>query len=558
MAVDVVLKMLAGLGLFLYGMKLMSDGLEKVAGAKLRSILEVFTKNQFIGMLVGIIFTAIVQSSSATTVLIVSFVNAGLMNLYQAAGVILGANIGTTVTTQLIAFNLSEIAPVFLMAGVCLVMFTKKPTLKKIGEVVLGFGVLFFGMSVMSDAMETLKQSQTVMDLISSLNSPMIALLVGFLVTAVLQSSSATVGIVLLLASQGFLSLWISFFIILGCNMGSCVSAVLASIGAKKNAKRAALIHFIVNIVGSMVIVIVLFAFGNHVEAFIRGISSGMSEELVNGANLRTARDVANAHLIFKVFQVIIMFPFTKLVVKLTYWIVKGEEEKVDEKHLKYIGDSTVYSATSALPQTVLEIERMGNIAFENLNRATTALLSKDDKIIEQVYETENTINFMSTEITSYLVRVNQLELPIDDRKMLAGLFHVVSDIERIGDHAENIADFTKIVIDSDLAFSSSAEDEIKTMLDKINCLLTYAMDMFRNKNEEHLKEILQLENEIDELERQYQRKHVTRLTRSECNEYAGMIFSDLLSNLERVADHGTNIAFSILEEDPEHKDCLA
>lgn len=254
MNAEVFLAMICGLGLFLYGMKLMSEGLEKVAGAKLRSILEMFTKNRFVGMLVGIVFTAIVQSSSATTVLVVSFVNAGLMNLFQAAGVIMGANIGTTVTSQLIAFNLTATAPLFLITGVIMVMFFKKPTIKKLGEVVLGFGILFVGMSAMSGAMETLKQSQEITNLIGSLDSPVLAVVVGFVVTAILQSSSATVGIVLLLASQGLIPLVICFYIILGCNMGSCVSALLASLGGKKEAKRAEWIHFITNIVGSFII----------------------------------------------------------------------------------------------------------------------------------------------------------------------------------------------------------------------------------------------------------------------------------------------------------------
>ena len=557
MGTEVILSLAAGLGLFLYGMKLMSDGLEKAAGAKLRSILEVFTKNRFIGMLVGILFTAVVQSSSATTVLLVGFVNAGLMNLMQAAGVILGANIGTTVTAQLIAFNLSAVAPVFLMLGVVMVMFLKQPKIKRIGEVVLGFGMLFFGMSVMSGGMETLKTSPMIVELIGSLDNPFLAVFVGFIVTAVLQSSSATVGIVLLMASQGLIPLAICFYIILGCNMGSCVSALLASIGGKKAAKRTAWIHFIVNIVGSLAIVIVLFFLKDQIEAMITGISTGMGipDEYVNGINSKIARDVANTHLIFKVFQVVVCFPLVKPIVNLTYLIIPGEEKKVDNMHLEFIDEHSAYSTTGAVPSAISEIARMGAIAFENLNLSMEALFKKDADIVEKVYETEHSINFLNKQITNYLVKANQLSLPVDDRKLLAALFHVVNDIERIGDHAENMADFATSMMEKNLTFSKAAENEIKEMLAKTDTLLKYSLEMFEKRNEEHLKEILSIENSIDEMEKQFQQNHVIRLTKGECDAETGMLFTDMISNLERVADHATNIAFSIFSGKKENEE---
>lgn len=547
MGMEIILGLLGGLGLFLYGMKLMGDGLQKVAGAKMRDILERLTKNRFIGMIVGLLFTAVIQSSSAATVLVVSFVDAGLMKLAQASGVILGANIGTTITGQLIAFNLSAVAPVFIMAGVIMVMFVEKPSWKKMGEVVLGFGVLFFGMSTMSSSISVVKDSAYVIHLMSTLESPMLALFVGFLVTAVMQSSSATVGIVIVLASQGLLPLEICFYLILGCNIGSCVSALLASLGGKKMAKRAALIHFLVNIFGTAALVLILLFFKHNIYSVIHGLTNGMAE---SGA--RMARDVANSHTIFKIVQVILLFPFMTLVTKLTYIIVPGDDEAVDEQHLQFIGEHAVYSLTAAVPQAILEIERMGKLAFENLDHAMEALLTKNRELLDPIYKREAAIDYMNTEIINYLLRVNQLSLPVSDRVMIGGLFHVVSDIERIGDHAENVADYTKTMIDKKLNFSPQATRELTEMYRLDKQLLTLSMEMFAQKSEKYLEEILKLENRVDELERELQKAHIDRLTNNLCDAYAGTIFSDLCSNLERVGDHATNIAFSILENDPE------
>ncbi len=557
MGAQVLLALAAGLGLFLYGMKLMSEGLEKAAGARLRKILELVTKNRFFGMIVGILFTAVIQSSSATTVLVVSFVNAGLMDLTQAAGVILGANIGTTVTAQLIAFNLSDVAPIFLIVGVVMVMFFHQPMVKRIGEVVLGFGMLFFGMSVMSGGMEVLRDSPIIAEILSSLTHPFFAVCVGFIVTAVLQSSSATVGIVLLMASQGLIPLEICFYIILGCNMGSCVSALVASIGGKKMAKRSAHIHFIVNVIGSAAIMVVLFFLKDQIISLITGISTAMGIEdvYVNGINAKIARDVANTHLIFKVFQVLICFPLVKPIVKLTYLIVPGDDKKADNMHLEYIGENSVFSTTAAVPNIISETTRMAGIAIDNLSKGIDVLFSKDPEVIEKIYQTEKSVNFLNEEITNYLVKANQLSLPVEDRKLLGGLFHVVNDIERIGDHAENMADAAVQLSNDGLSISKLGEEQIRDMFEKTKRLLQYSLEAFEKKNEEHLRDILSLEDEIDGLERTLQESHVERLTRGECDAETGMIFTDVVSNIERVADHATNIAFSIMSDEVEKPD---
>lgn len=537
-----VLGLIGGLGLFLYGMTLMSDSLEKAAGAKLRGVLELFTKNRYVGIIVGVVFTAIIQSSSAATVMVVSFVNAGLMTLYQAIGVIYGANIGTTVTSQLVSFNLSQYAPVFIMAGVLMLMIFKNPTVKKAGEVVIGFGILFLGISTMSSSMGALKELPAIQDLFMSLDNRFFALLLGLVITAIVQSSSVTVSIVLLLAQQGLLPLKICFFIILGCNIGACMSAMLASLSGKKNAKRAALIHLLFNIIGSIIMAVILLIGSNWIEALIMHISGG---------NL--GRCVANTHTIFKVFQVIILMPFMSWIVKLTYLIVPGEDNDVeDEYEMKYIGDGDRLSSATAIPQVCSEISHMGEIAIGNLEKALDALLTKDDKAAKEVFEVEKRIDYMNKEITDYLVKANQISLPVGDRKKLGALFHVVSDIERVGDHAENIAEDVEKLIDMKEDINGMAGNEIRRMQEMTVKILHLSMDMFNLEDDSHLQEILDLENAIDAKERELQDLHVKCLTTGECSAQVGMMFSDLASNLERVADHATNIAFSILEEDPE------
>ena len=533
--------MAGGLGLFLFGMELMSDSIEKVAGARLRRILEIFTTNRFMGMIVGIIFTGIIQSSSACTVMVVSFVNSGLMNLYQAAGVILGANIGTTITSQLVSFNLSKIAPLILLVGVVVMMFTKKEKVRKVAEVVVGFGILFVGLSTMSQAMANMKNEPQVVNLLMSLKNPFLATLMGFALTAIIQSSSVTVSIVLLLANQDLLPLPITLYIILGCNIGACATAMLASMTGKKDAKRAALIHLLFNIIGTVIIYIALFVAGDQIVELIKSISAD------NG------RFVANAHTMIKIAQVIMLFPFTGWLVKMTYLIVPGEDQKVgyrESYQLKYIGDKVVFNPATAVVEVVKELERMASLAEENLNRAMNALITLDEEDIEEVYEVEKNINFLNHAITDYLVKINQTTLPIEDLNSLGALFHVVNDIERIGDHAENVADAARQRKEEGISISKEAQKELGDMLEMVNKIIRYAVEMFAKSDETHMQEIVTLEDQVDEKERELQKKHVERLTKGECSPEAGMIFSDIVSGLERVADHATNIAFAITTEE--------
>ena len=536
MSSTMIISMLGGLGLFLYGMKLMGEGIEKVAGSKMKTILEWCTKNRLIGVIVGTIFTAIIQSSSAATVMVVSFVNSGLMNLMQAVGVIMGANIGTTVTAQIVAFDLDSIAPIFVITGVVMIMFFKNETVNKVGEVLFGFGALFLGMSLMKNSMADIKDSVTVMKMISSLKNPLVAILVGLVITTILQSSSASVGILVTMAGSGLVELPMCFYVILGCNIGACTSAVLVGLTGKKDAKRAALIHLMFNIIGSIIMLLILLPFGGYVEHWINAISADPK------------RAVANTHTIFKVFQVIILFPFAGWIVKLTQWLVPGEDKQKEKYELKYISLDSAVSPAIAMIEVTNEIKRMGEIANYNLERSMEALMKGNKDIINEVFEREHEVDFLSRKITDFLVKINQM-LPVSETKNIAGYYHVVSDIERIGDHAENIAEFAQTKLNESIEFSKVGAEELQHMFDVMNKEVKLALEAFTERNEEHLKEIMDLEDEVDDLEKQLQRNHVRRMSKNECSHKAA-IFSDLISNFERVSDHATNIAFATFREE--------
>lgn len=538
MTLTMLLGLMAGLGFFLYGMKLMSEGLENMAGAKMRGILQMCTKNRFIGILMGILFTAVIQSSNATTVMVVSFVNSQLLTLVEACGVIMGANIGTTVTGQIMSFNLDAIAPLFILVGAVLVMFFKKLHVKRVGEILLGFGILFFGMSTMKSAMSELQNVPLVKEVIAQLENPFLAILVGLAATTLFQSSSATVGILIGMGSTNLLpDLQMVFYIIMGCNIGACSSALLAGLAAKKDAKRASMIHLSFNVIGTLVLVVLLAFFGDQYEAFIWEISGG-----------NMARAIANTHTIFKVFQVLIMVPFTKALVKLTYVLVPGTDEEGEGYALQYISISNVIPST-AMYEVVCEIKRMGALARKNLVVAMEAFFTLDEEKIDRVYEMEKEVDYLCSAITDYLVMLNQKHVPIKDVKHIDGYFHVVSDLERISDHAENIAEFAQTKKRDNIQISEKATAELEYMFEKVNRIIGYAVATFTEQTEAHLKEIVRLENEVDELEKKGQLAHVKRVYNNECSPKA-VIFTDLLSNLERVSDHATNIAFAIYDED--------
>lgn len=372
------------------------------------------------------------------------------------------------------------------------------------------------------------------------MSKPLLALFVGFGLTAIIQSSSVTVSIVLLLATQGLLEIYICPYIILGCNIGSCVSALLASLAGKKEAKRAAMIHFMFNVIGSAILCMIFMFALEPIVTFV-----------FNASGQNPGRFVANAHTLMKVFQVLILFPFSNQLVNLTYKMIPGDDKKVgDTFTLKYIGDNVVFNPTTAVVDVIHELERMAELARENLNRAMNALLTLEKDEIDKVFQEEKNIDFLNHSITDYLVKINQTTLPLEDLKSIAALFHVANDIERIGDHAANIADAALKRKDEGVSLSKKAQKELTEMLEMVNSIFGYSVEMFAQGKEDHLQDIIRLENDIDEKERDLQKAHVSRLTKNKCTPEAGMIFSDVVSGLERVADHATNIAFSIHEKD--------
>lgn len=532
MTLSMTMALLGGLALFLYGMKLMGEGLEKAAGDRLKRLLEALTRNPLMGLLVGVVFTMIIQSSSATTVMVVGFVNAGLLDLMQATGVILGANIGTTVTAWIVAgFQATAFMPLILLIGVAMMMFLKKLKLQRIGQVVAGFGMLFVGMGMMSDAMKPLAESAEFARLMTAFSNPIMALLVGVAVTAIIQSSSASVGILEMLAIQGLVPLETSLYIIMGTNIGTCVTAMLSAVGATRTAKRAALIHLMFNVLGTLVVFILVS---------LLPVSTWIGH--INGPALQ----IAVAHTSFKVFEVLCFVLLRKWLVKLVMILVPGEDKQGEGKSLKFLDDRILSTPPIAVAQICKEIERMGDIAIANLTRAMDAFFNKDSSLINEVEQNEDVVNYLNHEITRYMVAAAQLDLPASDVEQLGEMFHVVNDLERIGDHAENMAEYAKSRIEEEIPFSEDGLAELRDMLDKTVALFKLSMEAFHTRDQHLLPRVLVQEENIDDMEKTLQQSHVDRLTRGACTPRSGMIFSDMLSNLERVADHATNVAFSI------------
>lgn len=543
--ISILVSLIGGLGLFIAGMYMMSHGIEKVAGNKLRKILETFTRTRLTGVLVGLFFTAVIQSSSTATVMVVTFVNSGLMALSNACGIILGANIGTTVTAMLVAFRLSAIAPIFVFFGAVMMNFIPNPTVKKSGEIVMGFGLLFVGISTMSSSMAALREIPAVITFLSSFTNPVLGVLMGFVITSIVQSSSVTVSILVVMGSMGLVDLRICMFIILGCNIGACSSAVLTAIQGNNNAKRAALIHLLFNIFGTVLMFVLLLLFAPQIETIIRTISGTGDDPGSLG------RNIAFAHFIFKVFQVIVFYPFMDQIIKLTYVLVKDSdepEESEDIFKLRYINLNKLPNPAVAIYMAKQEMERMANAAFTNLTTAMDCLLNEDVSGVEKVYETEKYIDWLCEQINTYMTKINQNAIPLRDADLIAGYFHVCSDIERIGDHAEDIADIVKYFNEKDVHLSKDAKEELAGMMSIVKELMKDSLDMFVTGDMANMEKVRDLENQTDKLERELQDKHIQRLSEGLCSAQAGVFFSDIISGIERVGDHATNIAFSLYD----------
>lgn len=545
MSVYTIFTVLGGIALFLFGMQMMSDGLEKAAGTKMRQILEMFTKNRFIGVVVGFVITGVIQSSSATTAMVVSFVNAGLMTLQQSVGVIFGANIGTTITGQLMAFKFESFAPIVVAVSLVCYMFVKNPIVKKIGYIVLGFGILFLGMGMMKDAMGAMSDSPVIYDTLQSITNPILLILLGIIITAVIQSSSAMVGILISMAATGLMPVTACFFVIIGSDIGATVTAMIASINASREAKRAACIHLFFNIIGAVILTILLEVARQPIVDFIYMISPGGTEAEV------ASRAIAMANTMFRLFYVIIMFPFAKGLVKLTKLVipVKPEESMdAEESKLQFIGDKAMVTATSALAAMSKEIRRTAALSLTNLERSMDALICRNEKVLAQVEKTEDNIDILCREMQDYMVKVTQMQIPIKEEHKIGGFFHVIIDIERIGDHAQNIAEVADKVIKEKIEFSKTAINQIREMYDLVETNLEAALKVFTEAEYSLIPEIIDREEEIDKMEKELQMEHIERLSKFECSPRAG-VFSDVLSNLERIGDHADNIAIAIVPD---------
>ena len=531
--IKVIIQLMGGVGLFIYGMKLMGDGLENAAGEGLKTILEKVTSNRIMGVGIGAIVTAVIQSSSATTVMVVGFVNAGLMTLAQAAGVIMGANIGTTITAQLVAFKLDQVAPVFVFVGAALVMFAKAKKRKEIGNIILGFGILFTGMGAMSGAMKPLASSPMFTDVLLAIGDNwFIGIIAGAAITAILQSSSATTGILIALASTGLIDIGLALPIVFGCNIGTCITAMLASVGTNKTAHKAALLHLVFNIVGT----IVFLPFIGLIAKFVQHVSPD-----------DVSRQIANAHTVFNVANTALLLPFTNYIIKFINKAIPCEEN-IEKAGPKYIDDRVLETPVIAAGQVIKETIRMANKAKENVELSMKAFVDGDESLIEKVYENEKIINILEESITEYLVKLAKCDLSDKEKGIVASTFHVIIDIERIGDHADNIADLTIEKINKNLKYSKDAIDELYEIYNSTLEALEIAIDSYVTRDITKAKSIIDVEDKIDAYQRTYREKHIQRLYDGKCNAFAGAVFLDLISSFERIGDHSTNITESVLE----------
>lgn len=532
---QIVFGLLGGLSIFIFGMQSMGEGLQKIAGDKLRKILKVLTGVPVIGVTVGAIVTAIIQSSSATTVMVVGFVNAGLMSLKQAVSVIMGANIGTTITAQLIAFKISHYFLPIIAIGFGLNFFSKKKSTKYLGQVLFGFGLLLMGLSVMGNSMNPLREFQGFRDFMANFSHfKILGVGVGIVMTMLIQSSSATIGILIVMATQGLLPLDAALPILLGDNIGTCITSVFASIGTNLSAKRAAFAHVVFNVAGAIVFLILMPYF----KIFVLSISSEGD----------IARQIANAHTSFNVLNTLIFLPFISTIVSLVTKLVPGEEKIIKNGPI-YLDERMLNSPAIAISLANMELTRMGELASESLDNAMKAFINNDEKLLKEVYNIEEVINELEEDITDYLAKLSQKGLTESVSTMHSGLLHAVNDIERIGDHAENIAELASVRIEDNISISEHAERELQNMHDFVLETLKISIQALRENDDVLAKKVLENEPQIDEEEKRLRRSHIGRLNEGQCIPHAGVVFLDIISNLERVGDHSNNIAHVVLND---------
>ncbi|WP_246020176.1 Na/Pi cotransporter family protein [Lysinibacillus telephonicus] len=533
-----IFQFLGGLGLFLFAIKFMGDGLQKAAGDRLREILDRFTTNPLMGVLVGIVVTVLIQSSSGTTVITVGLVSAGFMTLRQAIGVIMGANIGTTVTAFIIGFDVGAYSYPIMALGAVLLFFFKKNTIQNIGQILFGFAGLFIGLEMMGDGMKPLRDWDAFIDLtVNFSDHPILGVIAGTLFTVVVQSSSATVGILQGLYSEGLIPLGGALPVLFGDNIGTTITAVLASLGASITARRAAASHVLFNIIGSIIFLLILPLFTNYVE-------------WISGAlNLEEKMQIAFAHGTFNVVNTIIQLPFVGVLAYIVTKIVPGEDESI-EYAPKHLDLSLIEQSPSiALGQAKQEVVRMGEFAVKGLQESMDFLFTGDKKHVTMTVQLEDAINNLDRVTTDYLVELSKESLSETDSKLHHSLFQNIRDIERVGDHFENLVELIQSKEMNRVKFSEEAYEELKEMYEFVLDTVSLSVLALDKQSKEFAREVISKEDRIDELERVLRKRHIYRLNNGECSGSAGIIYADIISNLERIGDHAVNIAETILEE---------
>lgn len=535
MGITDVLSLFGGLALFLYGMQMMSNGLEATAGNKMKSILEKLTSNRIKGVLVGAVITAVIQSSSATTVMVVGFVNSGLMTLNQAVWIIMGANIGTTITGQLIALDIGAIAPLFAILGVGAIMFSKNEKIHHISGIIAGLGILFMGMDMMGAAMKPLQESETFLNLMTQFSNPLVGILVGAIFTAVIQSSSASVGILQALAATGMIPLSSAVYVLFGQNIGTCITAVLASIGTKVNARRTTVIHLMFNIIGTTMFTIICMI--TPYVTLIESITPG-----------DPVAQIANAHTIFNIVTTLILLPFGNYMARAAVRILPDSKKEDDEDlRLKYIrpfdSSYSVGNSAIAVSQVKDEVDRMLDMVSKNIGDAFDTLIKYDDKSRKKVEEREEYIDYLNKGISEYIVSLMAGEMNANDSRKINGYYAIISNLERIGDHATNIAEYADDMKKWDLQFSDNVIDELEEM--KKQCITS--LENIKNVDPADAGKILgqaeALEQRTDDMRDKYFKKQMQRLKKGKCKPQSGIVFSEVLTDFERMGDHALNIA---------------
>lgn len=532
-----ILALLAGSGVFMAGMNMLSSNLEKIAGNKMKSLLGKISNNRFAGVGIGASVTAIIQSSAATTVMAIGFVNAGVMTLMQATAIIMGANIGTTVTGLLVSlssFDISLYFSVFTFIGI-MMMFIKNDKVKIIGGILAGLGLLFVGLDLMSNAFNDPAIKEFFIEIFTSINFPLLLILCGIVFTALLQSSSAATGLVIVMVGNGAIDVSSALFIILGSNIGTCVTAIIASIGTTTNAKRTAFIHLAFNVIGTIIFTIFIWIFTPYIVSFLDAIFPNNGE-----------MQIALFHIIFNVTTTLLLLPFIKWLVRLAELVIREKKkESAPAFTLKYVDDRLLKTPPIALMQVKKEVEYMASLANENLERSFDVIFLKDKTKIDKVYEVEEHINFMNNALTKYLIKLSSL-VNSEEEKIIGSYFHVLNDIERIGDHAENFLEVGIKLIENNLSFSKEGEEEVKTMYSKVLAMYDLAIEGFDDVKKNHLKELDKYEQQLDDMKDDLSSSHFDRLADGKCSIEMGDMFFSIISGLERVGDHLVNVGYSI------------